>query len=68
LLHISGGNAREHGISEAEVIERLMTGPAAIHRLLEPDEIAALALYLCGDQAAGITGAALDIDCGWTAR
>ena len=32
-------NAREHGISEAEVIEKLMTGPAAIHRLLEPSEI-----------------------------
>jgi 3-hydroxybutyrate dehydrogenase len=62
------GNAREHQISEAEVIERLMTGPAAIHRLLEPSEIASLAVYLCGDQAAGITGAALDIDCGWTAR
>jgi 3-hydroxybutyrate dehydrogenase len=61
-------NAREHGISEAEVIEKLMTGPAAIHRLLEPSEIASLALYLCSDQAAGITGAALDIDCGWTAR
>jgi 3-hydroxybutyrate dehydrogenase len=61
-------NAREHGISEAEVIEKLMTGPAAIHRLLEPSEIASLALYLCSDQASGITGAALDIDCGWTAR
>ena len=61
-------NAREHNISEAEVIEKLMTGPAAIHRLLEPSEIASLALYLCSDQAAGITGAALDIDCGWTAR
>ncbi len=61
-------NARQHGISEAEVIEKLMTGPAAIHRLLEPSEIASLALYLCSDQAVGITGAALDIDCGWTAR
>lgn len=62
------GNAREHGITEEEVVEKLMTGPAAIHRLLEPSEIASLALYLCGNQASGITGAALDIDCGWTAR
>jgi 3-hydroxybutyrate dehydrogenase len=61
-------NAREHNITEAEVVEKLMTGPAAIHRLLDPSEIASLALYLCSDQAAGITGAALDIDCGWTAR
>jgi len=62
------GVARQHGISEAEVVEKMMTGPAAIHRLLEPSEIASLALYLCSDQAAGITGAALDIDLGWTAR
>jgi 3-hydroxybutyrate dehydrogenase len=61
-------NAREHGISENEVVQRLMVGPAAIKRLLEPSEIASLALYLCSDQAAGITGAALDIDLGWTAR
>ena len=60
--------AREHNITEAEVVEKLMTGPAAIHRLLEPTEIASLAVYLCGNAAAGITGAALDIDCGWTAR
>ena len=47
-------NAREHGISEAEVIEKLMTGPAAIHRLLEPSEIASLALYLCSDRGRGM--------------
>ena len=45
-----------------------MTEPAAIHRLLDPREIAALSLYLCSDDAAGITGAALDIDLGWTAH
>ena len=60
--------ASQHNITEAEVVEKLMTGPAAIHRLLEPTEIASLALYLCSDAASGITGAALDIDCGWTAR
>ncbi len=60
--------ALQHNISEADVVEKLMTGPAAIHRLLEPTEIASLALYLCSDAASGITGAALDIDCGWTAR
>jgi len=60
--------ALQHNISEAEVVEKLMTGPAAIHRLLEPTEIASFAVYLCSDAASGITGAALDIDCGWTAR
>jgi len=45
-----------------------MTAPAAIHRLLDPEEVASLTLYLCSDAAAGITGAALDMDLGWTAR
>lgn len=60
--------ARAHGIPEAEVVERVMLQTAAIKRLLEPEEVAALVLYLCSDAAAGITGAALPIDQGWTAR
>ncbi|HEV8338742.1 MAG TPA: 3-hydroxybutyrate dehydrogenase [bacterium] len=60
--------AQVHGISPNEVVERIMLAPAAIKRLLEPDEVAALVLYLCGDAAAGITGGAFPIDGGWTAR
>ena len=60
--------ARRHGISPEEVVRKIMLEPAAIRRLLEPEEVAAMALYLCSDQASGITGAALDIDLGWTAR
>jgi len=32
------------------------------------DEVAALALFLCGPGAASITGAALSIDGGWVAQ
>jgi len=60
--------ARRHGISSEEVVQKIMLQPAAIRRLLEPKEVAGMALYLCSDQAAGITGAALDIDLGWVAR
>lgn len=60
--------AKRHGISRDEVVQKIMTAPAAIHRLLDPEEVASLALYLCSETAAGITGAALDIDLGWTAR
>jgi len=60
--------AHRHGISPDDVVRKIMLEPAAIRRLLEPEEVAALALYLCSDTAAGITGAALDIDLGWTAR
>ena len=60
--------ARAHGIGEAEVIEKIMLAPAAVKRLLEPGEVAAYALFLCSDEASGITGAAQVIDAGWTAR
>jgi len=60
--------ARQHGISEAEVIQKIMVAPAAMKRLLEPAEVAALIVYLCSDAAQAITGTALSIDCGWTAR
>jgi len=60
--------ARLNGISEEDVVQKIMLGPAAIRRMLEPCEVASLVVYLCSDDAAGITGAALDIDLGWTAR
>jgi 3-hydroxybutyrate dehydrogenase len=60
--------ARVHGIPEAEVVEKIMVAEAPIHRLLEPAEVAALAVYLCSDAAGGITGSAPTIDCGWTAH
>mgnify|MGYP001415337705 CR=1 FL=1 len=60
--------ARVHGIPEAEVVEKIMVAEAPIHRLLEPGEVAALAVYLCSDAASGITGSAQFIDCGWTAH
>ena len=60
--------AKVHGMSEAEVIERVMLAPAAVKRLLEPSEVAAYALFLCSDEASGITGAAQLMDAGWTAR
>lgn len=60
--------ARVHGIPESEVVEKIMVAEAPIHRLLEPDEVAKLAAYLCSDDASGITGSAQTIDCGWTAH
>jgi len=60
--------ASTQGISENEVIEKIMLAPAAIKRLIEPDEIAEFALYLASDKAAVITGASHLLDLGWTAR
>jgi 3-hydroxybutyrate dehydrogenase len=60
--------AATHGISEDEVIEKIMLEPAAIKRMIEPEEVAGLALFLASDKASAITGAAHMIDLGWTAR
>jgi len=60
--------AKVHAISEDEVIRNVMLEPAAIKRLLEPQEVAAYVTFLCSDAAAGITGAMQVMDCGWTAR
>jgi 3-hydroxybutyrate dehydrogenase len=60
--------ARRHSISPDEVVQKIMLAPAAIRRLLEPEEVASLALYLCSDEASGITGTAIDLDLGWNAR
>jgi 3-hydroxybutyrate dehydrogenase len=60
--------ARFHGMTEQEVVEKIMTAPAALKRMLEPEEVAALVVYLATDVAQCITGSAIPIDCGWTAR
>ncbi|WP_148273376.1 3-hydroxybutyrate dehydrogenase [Stigmatella aurantiaca] len=60
--------ARVHGLSETEVIEKVMLAPAAVKRLLEPSEVAAYVMFLCSEAAGGVTGGAQVIDCGWTAR
>lgn len=60
--------ARSLDIPEAEVIEKVMLAPAAIKRLIEPEEVAEFALYLASEKAGFITGAAHMLDLGWTAR
>lgn len=56
------------GIGEEEVVERVMLEPVPIKRLIEPHEVASLALFLASDAGAAITGATYSIDLGWTAR
>ncbi|KGQ22577.2 3-hydroxybutyrate dehydrogenase [Thermus filiformis] len=60
--------ARTLGLSPEEVTEKVFLAQAAIKRLLEPEEVAELCLYLASEKAGGITGAALPLDLGWTAR
>ncbi|GIL34940.1 3-hydroxybutyrate dehydrogenase [Phycicoccus sp. DTK01] len=60
--------ARSHGISEDEVLETVMLEPVAVKRLVEPAEVAELALFLCGPASASVNGSAFTMDGGWTAH
>jgi len=60
--------ARTRSITPDEVIQKVMLEPAAIKRLVEPEEVAALVVYLTSDLAGSITGSAWELDLGWTAR
>lgn len=60
--------ARVHGISEEDVIRTVMLAPQPTRQFVQPEEIAELAAYLCSDFARSITGSAISIDGGWTAK
>ena len=60
--------AAANGIGVDEVVEKIMMEPAAIKRLIEPEEVARLAVFLASDDARSVTGSAYSIDAGWTAR
>ena len=61
LAHITG-------VSPDKIIEKVVLEQAAVKRLIEPAEVAELALFLASDAAGAITGSAYNIDLGWTAR
>jgi 3-hydroxybutyrate dehydrogenase len=60
--------ARTHGISEDEVVAQVMLAPAAIRRLLEPEEVADAVAWLCSPAAQSVTGTSLVMDGGWSAH
>ena len=60
--------ARVHGISADDVVEKVMLTETAIKRLVEPGEVADAVLYLCSPSASFVNGASLLLDGGWSAR
>lgn len=60
--------AATHGIDEAEVVEKIMLTRSAVKRLVEPEEVAALAAFLMSDDAGMVTGTSCTMDGGWTAQ
>jgi 3-hydroxybutyrate dehydrogenase len=60
--------ARTHGIPEAEVVERIMLAGSSVKRLIEPEEVGALAGYLASPEAGMVNGASYTMDGAWSAR
>jgi 3-hydroxybutyrate dehydrogenase len=59
--------ARSENISE-EAAKRLVLTRQPTQRFVTVDEVAALAVFLAGEEARSITGANYTIDGGWTAQ
>ena len=55
------------GLTRDQVINDVLLAAQPTKRFVTPEEVAALALFLCRDDAASITGANLTMDGGWTA-
>ncbi|MEV6679062.1 3-hydroxybutyrate dehydrogenase [Streptomyces erythrochromogenes] len=59
--------AAAHGIDADRVVTEVMLGRSAVKRLMEPEEVAAAVLWLCGPHTGHLTGASIPLDGGWTA-
>ena len=60
--------AAAHGLPEQQVLEEVLLERQAVKRLLEPSEVADLVCYLLSPAGRGLTGSAVPLDLGWTAR
>ncbi len=60
--------AKARGISEESVVHDVLLAAQVTKKFVEVPQVASLALYLCSEEAAQITGALIPIDGGWTAH
>jgi 3-hydroxybutyrate dehydrogenase len=60
--------AKSHNIARDAVIRDIFLKNQPTKRFATVEEMGALAVFLCGDLAASITGTAIPVDGGWTAR
>ena len=60
--------AKEHGISEDEVVREIMLKPMPKGAFISMEELYGIVAFLVGDCARNITGQAITVDGGWTVR
>ena len=59
---------KARGLSREQVMNDLLLAAQPTKQFVTVDQVAALALFLCRDEASAITGANLSMDGGWTAQ
>lgn len=60
--------AKTHGISESEVVTKVLLAKHSIKKFVEISDVAAMVMYLCSDAAQALTGTAMPLDGGWSAQ
>ena len=59
---------KTRGLTRDQVINDVLLAAQPTKQFVTPQQVAALALFLCRDEASAITGANLSMDGGWTAQ
>ncbi len=59
---------RTRGLTREQVMNDVLLAAQPTKRFVQVEEVAALALFLCREEAKSITGANLSMDGGWTAQ
>jgi 3-hydroxybutyrate dehydrogenase len=59
---------RARGLTREQVMNDVLLAAQPTRKFVTIDQVAALALFLCRDEAGAITGANLSMDGGWTAQ
>jgi len=59
--------AASHGIDEQRVLDEVLLARTPVKRLIEPAEVARLAVFLCGPGSESMSGSSYEMAGGWTA-